>query len=174
MAMAFYDFFANPLLRSGFYESVVANAQNRPYIKVWDSFNKLKNYLKQHCHIWPATTVCPILVSVDEVHVLYTHRGVDDGSDYTLYSRSRSLLNEGVSHDIAFISLSTASSVSNLAPSKALAPSMREKADNRILPAPFTELPFDVHLAAEPLAPGQATLTSVGSLEFTAKFGRPL
>jgi len=51
---------------------------------------------------------------------------------------------------------------------------MRERSNERILQAPFTELPFDVYVAAEPLAPGQATLSSVGSLEFTAKFGRPL
>jgi hypothetical protein len=130
--------------------------------------------LEGHCSKWPAATTCPILVSVDEVHVLYTHRGVDSGSDYTLYSRLRSILNEGVSYDFAFISLSTASHVSSLAPSKDLVPSMREKNNELTLPAPFTELPFDVYVTAKPLAPGQATLTSVGSLEFTAKFGRPL
>jgi hypothetical protein len=174
MAMVFHDFFANPLYRNDFYESVVANARNGPYIKVWESFEKLKNYLEGLCSEWPAKTLCPILVSLDEVHVLYTHRRVDTGSDYTLYSRLKSVLNEGVSYDFAFISLSTASHVSSLAPSKEHAPSMRERANERKLPAPFTELPFDVHLTAEPLTPGQATLTSVGSLEFTAKFGRPL
>jgi hypothetical protein len=51
---------------------------------------------------------------------------------------------------------------------------MRERSDERILPAPFTELPFDVYAIAEPLIPGQETLDSVGSLKFTAKFGRPL
>ena len=61
-----------------------------------------------------------------------------------------------------------------LAPSKEITPSMRERDDERDLPAPFTELPFDVHVAAEPLAADRAALTSVGSLEFTTKFGRPL
>ena len=84
------------------------------------------------------------------------------------------MLNEGVKYDFAVISLSTASHVSSFAPSKEIAPSMRERGDERILPAPFTELPFDVYVADEPLAPDRATLTSVGSLEFTAKFGRPL
>jgi hypothetical protein len=84
------------------------------------------------------------------------------------------VLNEGVKYDFAIISLSTASHLPSLAPSKDIAPSMRERGDERILLAPFTELPFDVYVAAEPLTPGQATLTSVGSLEFTAKFGRPL
>jgi len=84
------------------------------------------------------------------------------------------VLNEGILHDFAFISLSTASHVSSLAPLKELTPSFQERDNERILPAPFTELPFDVHVTAKPLAPDQATLTSVGSLEFTAKFGRPL
>jgi len=126
------------------------------------------------CSKWPAKTFCPILVSLDEIHVLYTHRTVDIHSDYTLYSRLRSVLNEGLEYDVAFISLSTASHVSSLAPSKATAPSIRERADELRLPAPFTELPFDAHVIAQPLTPGQATLTSVGSMKFTAKFGRPL
>ena len=79
-----------------------------------------------------------------------------------------------VSHDLGVVSLSTTIHLSSLAPPKAAAPSMREKADGRILPAPFTELPFDVYIIKEPLAPGQETVTSVGSLKFTAKFGRPL
>jgi hypothetical protein len=51
---------------------------------------------------------------------------------------------------------------------------MRERADDRNLPVPFTELPFDVHIIADPLRPGRFDLKSVGTLEFTAKFGRPL
>jgi hypothetical protein len=175
MAMVFYDFFANPSHRNDFYENVVTNARKGPYIPLWDSFKELKNYLEGRCSKWPfTTTFCPILFAIDEVHFLYTHRRVDSGSDYTLYSRLRSVLNEGILHDFAFISLSTASHVSSLAPAKELTPSFRDRDNERILPAPFTELPFDVHVTAKPLAPDQATLTSVGSLEFTAKFGRPL
>jgi hypothetical protein len=65
--------------------------------------------------------------------------------------------------------MSTASHIS-LAPSKKTAP----RAEEILLPAPFTELSFDIDLIANPLAPGRQTLQSVGSLEFTAKFGRPL
>ena len=43
--------------------------------------------------------------------------------------------------------------------------------ERNFLPAPFTELPFDVNLIANPLAPGRETFDSVGSLEFTARFG---
>jgi len=49
MVMVFYDFFANPLYRNGFYEIVVTKAQNSPYIKVWEYFEKLKNYLEGCC-----------------------------------------------------------------------------------------------------------------------------
>lgn len=174
MAMIFYDFFASQSKRDDFYENVVANSVNGPYINVWESFENLVNKLKQRCSKWPPSKNCPILISIDEVHSLYTHRSVDIGSDYTLYSRLKSVLDEGVQYPFAIISLSTASHIPSLAPSKEIAPSMRERADDFRLPAPFTELPFDVYIAAEPLVPDQATLTSVDSLEFTAKFGRPL
>lgn len=70
--------------------------------------------------------------------------------------------------------MSTASHISRIAPSKKTAPSLREREEAILLPTPFTELPFDVDLIANPLVPGGETLESVGSLEFTAKFGRPL
>ena len=163
MARVFYDSFANPSQRNVFYEGVVAVARKGPYIDVWKSFENLKSSLKQRCSKWPPTTFCPLLVSIDEVDVLYTHRGVDSGSDYTLYSCLKSVLNEGVKHDFAMISLSTASRLSSPAPPKEAAASMRERDNEHILPVPFTELPFDVYVTAEPLAPGRATLTSVGS-----------
>jgi hypothetical protein len=174
MAKAFYDFFADPPQRDRFYGEVVAHARTGRYTEVWATFMKLEVSLKQRCSDWPPAFQCPLLISMDEVHVLYTPRGVDDGSQYSLYSRLRSVVNEGVTHNLAIISLSTASHVSRLDPSKEMAPSMRERDDERVLPAPFTELPFDAHIIAEPLVPGQSTLMSVGSLEFTAKFGRPL
>jgi hypothetical protein len=110
---------------------------------------------------------------MDEVHVLYDQRIADGGSNYTLYSRLKSVLSEVVAEALCTIFLSTVSNVSKLPPSKELAPSLRDREYERFLPAPFTELPFDAHIIAEPLVPGQATLSSVGSLEFTAKFGRP-
>jgi hypothetical protein len=172
MVMVFYDFFADQSERDNFYENVVLKSKE-PYKDVWVSFKNLEKYLKRHCSDWPSPEFCPLFISIDEVHFLYTHRRFDKG-EYTLYSRLKSVLSEGVKYPFVVISLSTASQVSRLAPSKEIAPSMRERSDERQIPAPFTELPFDVYIAAEPLAPGQATLASVGSLEFTAKFGRPL
>jgi len=122
-----------------------------------------------------AAIICPLLISVDEIHALYTHREVDFGSDYTLYSCFKSVLNKGVNRDFAVISLSTEShDVSSLAPAKVFTPSLRERGKERILSAPFTELPFDVYIIAKPLIADVETLTSVGTLEFTARFGRPL
>jgi hypothetical protein len=173
MVMAFYDFFAIPEQREAFYAAVVQKA-GKGSESVWDSFNKLEDCLKKSCSKWPPAAVCPLLVSIDEVHFLYTHRTIDSGSDYTLYSLMKSVLNEGISCGLGVITLSTASHITSLAPSKEVAPSMRERSDERILPAPFTELPFDVYAIAKPLIPGRETLATVGSLEYTAKFGRPL
>jgi len=174
MVKAFYDLFADPSQRNIFYESVIANAKKGPYINVWTSFNRFKLSLTRLCSDWPVATICPFLISIDEVHVLYTHREADIESDYTLYSRFKSILNEGIKHDFAVISLSTASHVPSIAPAKAFSPSLHERGKDRILPAPFTELPFDAHIIANPLIAGAENLTSVGTLEFTARFGRPM
>lgn len=172
MVTVFYDFFAELEKRNGFYEEVVANAK-RGSDNVLRSFFDLENYLKLRCSDWPSSGVCPILISIDEVHVLYAHRS-QDRSDYTLYSRLKSVLYELRQISMAVLCLSTASHIPSLAPSKEIAPSMRERSDERKLPAPFTELPFDVFAIDDPLVSGKEFLNSVGSMKFAAKFGRPL
>lgn len=182
MAKTYYDFFADPSRRDGFYAEVVENARREA--SVWKNcFNRFRDYLKLRCSNWPIDPsphkssdlppTCPLLLSIDEVHVLYT-RKKDEGSKHSLYSCLKSVLSEGTSCSFAVMCLSTANHISILAPSKEIAPSMRERAQERLLPAPFTELPFDIYLKAEPLVPGQANLDSVGTVQFTAKFGRPL
>ena len=168
-----YKFFANTSNRDEFYEDVVKNAREGPYIELGNSFNTFSRGLMDRCSNWLNSKFCPILIAIDEIHNLYTHRRVDVGSNPTLYSLLKSVMNELLKYPVALISLSTVSHVSSLAPSKETAPSVRERSDERFLPAPFTELPFDVFLASEPLRPGQE-MTSVGSLELTSKFGRPL
>jgi hypothetical protein len=172
MATKFYDFFADHSQRDQFYGEVVENARKDPHPKSWESFKLFWNSLKQSCSDWPITSYS-LLISMDEIHVLYDQRIADAESNYTLYSRVKSVLSELVDEELCALFLSTVSSVSKLSPSKELAPSLREREDERFLPAPFTELPFDAHIITKPLVPGQATLSSVGSLEFTAKFGRP-
>jgi hypothetical protein len=120
MAMAFHEFFAIPEQREEFYAAVVQKARTGPYESVWDSFNKLEDYLKKSCSKWSPTTVCPLL-SIDDVHILYTHRTIDSGSDYILYSLMKLVLNEGISCGFGVITLSTASHITGLAPSKEVA-----------------------------------------------------
>jgi hypothetical protein len=174
LAKTFYDFFKDVSQRNDFYQAVILHTSDIHSMDVWESFRVFENGLKQCCSDWPVKSTCPLLISIDEVHLLHTLRHEDIGSSYTLYSRLKSVLSEGVAEDLCTIVLSTATHTSELAPSKEVAPSMRERDDERFLPAPFTELPFDAHIIAEPLSPGQATLNTVGTLEFTAKFGRPL
>jgi hypothetical protein len=169
MAETFYDFFRDTTRRNGFYDGVIANVWSAD---VWASFITLHNGLEKRCFDWPAES-CPLLISMDEVHVLYAHRPRDT-EDYTLYSRMKSVFSEGVSLSFAALCTSTVNHISKLAPSKDVADSFRERDDELLLPAPITELPFDAYIIADPLRPGKATLETVGSLEFTAKFGRPL
>jgi hypothetical protein len=164
MAKVFYDFFARPSLRKGFYEGVVKDAKKGPRVKVWESFKKLEDSLKQRCSNWP-TTVCPLLISVDEVQVL-CNRKEDIGSNCSLYSQFVSVLNEGWNCNFGTITLSTKRNNSGL-PSD-------ERYGERIFSPEFTELSFDLYVIANPLTCGRETLASVGSLEFTARFGRPL
>ena len=51
---------------------------------------------------------------------------------------------------------------------------MDERYDERILWSESTELSFYLYVIANPLACDRETLTSVVSLGFTARFGRPL
>jgi len=54
--------------------------------------------------------------------------------------------------------MSTVSDVASIAPSRETTASLREKYRDRILPAPFTELPFDVYVIADPLVPDKENL----------------
>ena len=131
----------------------------------------------ENCLKWSGTLVgsfCPILQAMDEVHVLFERRNVERQSEHTLYSRLKSVLSEMRTEPFCVIFLSTAGTVSDLAPSQDVAPSMRERSDELELPSPFTELPFDVELISSPLIPGKESIRSVGSLEFTVQFGRPM
>lgn len=107
----------------------------------------------------------PLLISMDEMHVLRTLRQCDTRG-YTLLSMLESVLSDAISEEFCVIFLSTAITTFKPLPS--------ELSETHYIPAPFTEVPFDAHVLADPLLPGRATLTSVGSFEFTAKFGRPL
>lgn len=174
MVKAFYDLFADPSQRNVFYENVIVNAKKGPYINVWASLDNLQGSLVKLCSKWPEASICPFVISIDEVHVLYTHREADIESNHTIYSRFKSVLNEGVKHHFVVITLSTASHVPSFAPAKGSTLSLQEQDKERILPAPFTELPFDVYIIAKPLVAGTETLASVGTQEFTARFGRPV
>jgi hypothetical protein len=79
------------------------------------------------------------------------------------------VLSEVVADKLCTTFLSTASSTFKFAP---LAPSLCKRENEHVLPASFMELLFDTHIITEPLVSREATLSSVGSLEFTAKFGQ--
>jgi hypothetical protein len=175
----FYDLFNTPVRRHKFYLDVIAKSkllvnENVSQNLLAYDFGALHNLLKQRCSDWPASTTCPILISIDEIHVLFEQRAEDLRTPHTLYSRFTSVLSKAISSPFCTISLSTATTIAKRAASKAVPHSMREGANANDLPVPFTELPFDVHIIADPLHPGIYGLESVGTLEFAAKFGRPL
>jgi len=175
IAEKFHSFFSqkNPEPRANFYQRVVNNAAACGNVR--ESLSQLEERLKKCCTEWPTTKTFPILISLDEVHVLYERRSLDqDTGEHTLYSRFSSAMSWLVDCNFAVISMSTSSHFPSLAPSQVIAPSMRERNEELFRPAPFTELPFDAHLIANPLVPDKEKLASVGSLEFTSRFGRPL
>jgi hypothetical protein len=153
MVRTFYNFFNTPAQRHTFYLDVIAKSkllvneiisQN---VLSYD-FDALHKPLVQRCSDWPATKTCPILISMDEIHVLFEQRAEDLQTPHTLYSRLKSVLSRAVSSPFCTIFLSTAINVTKLAPSKAVHPSMcvRALADDRSIP--FTEFAFDVHISS--------------------------
>ena len=177
MVKKFYNLFTDTAKRNEFYAMVIAKGTSTSMTTSMGaanlSFQGAQKTLMEHCSDWPHKKHCPIIISMDEVHVLFNARP-QDRLPRTLYSRFKSVVNELVHRDVCLLFLSTVSSIASVAPSKAVPNSLRERSDYRILPAPYTELSFDAHIIADPLTSGKATLASVGWLAFTAKFGRPM
>jgi len=94
-ARTFYEFFREQSLRSEFYsDQVVLHAEHNSDADCGKHIDQLTADLKRHCSNWPAQS-CPILVSLDEVHGLYTPRKNEDKQTvHTLYSRFKSVLSE--------------------------------------------------------------------------------
>ena len=88
MAHAFYDLFTESSRRSQFYNAVVTR-RDRP-ADPWKALDELHELLKQRCSDWLPLAKCPILISMDEIHVLFDRRGKDTWPPHTLYSRLKS------------------------------------------------------------------------------------
>ena len=121
-------------IRDDFYENVVAKSDANPCIDDGRSFEHFMDDLKRRCSNWPSPKFCPLLIAIDKVHFINTPRRSDNRSDPTLYSLLASVLNEAVMYPFVVISLSTATLVSSLGPSKEIAPSMRGISHKRKLP----------------------------------------
>jgi hypothetical protein len=172
LAKSVYNHFQDEQKRNSLYGHVVRAAQAKgtaTAAEISDAMKRLKRALAKCCSNWDEESYCPIILSMDEVHILYTARGFDTGS-CTVFSLWRSVLSELVTLPFCVLALSTVSRVVKLAPPKSIADSLREQTEDFDTPVPFTELPFDVYIVANPLTPGTKTIYSVGSFEF----GRPM
>jgi len=117
MARTFYEFFREQSLRSEFYDRVVLHAEHNSDADCGKHIDQLTADLKRRCSNWP-TQCCPILISLDEVHGLYTPRkNKDKQTVHSLYSRFKSVLSGLVLCSFGVICMSTASPISSLAPS---------------------------------------------------------
>lgn len=149
IAHGFHEFFANTNNRDSFYNAVVRGSSTLQHQGAGQTWIYFKEALQSRCSDWPEASVCPVLISFDEVHVLFESRA-HDKSEHTIYSHLKSVISSLVD-DFCVIVMSTASSVSKVAPSRLIAPSLiapslRERASDIKLPVPFTELPFDAHI----------------------------
>jgi hypothetical protein len=172
MAMTVYKLFRDKQQRKAFYDNVLERSTPESN-NVSSSLTKTISILSSRCSNWPEK-IFPVVLSLDEVHPLFRTRFEDTPGSHTVFSRLKSVLSELVGHALCVLCLSTVSSVAALAPSSAAADSFREKREDIILPTPFTELAFDAHIIDNPLKSQHATLQTVGTLEFTAMFGRPM
>jgi hypothetical protein len=106
MVKQFYDFFGNTSSRNGFYKRVTDNVpQTTSSEDVTWSFKAFEDSVQMCCSDWPVD-LCPILISMDEIHVLFNLQVQDAGSIYDLYSCLKSVLSEVVSGDFCFLFLS--------------------------------------------------------------------
>jgi len=125
-----------------------------------------------------------LFIYFDEAHCLHdvklTRIRNKDGSNMetekrTAYYSLVSALDELSELNIFSLFLSTASSLAQFAPTQRVMRSARSGDLSWGLQAPFTELPFDMYTAEEPLAiEGQDTLNDVCQIKFMSRFGRPL
>ncbi|THH19412.1 hypothetical protein EW146_g1745 [Bondarzewia mesenterica] len=114
-----------------------------------------------------------LMLYFDEAHVLAQSKAPKNEDDKTLYDVLLSCLNDLRSLPMFSIFLSTNSHVAYFAPIQHLARSARARSNNAHLQAPITETPFDCH-PSFPIRPNQFTLADVTTVEFMARFGRPL
>ncbi|KAF7420956.1 hypothetical protein PC9H_011475 [Pleurotus ostreatus] len=112
----------------------------------------------------------PVILALDEVHVLFNDKR--GSTQHSIYSRLKSVLAD-LGQRIGTVVLSTATFIPLVAPSKEIAPSARERAGDLFLPAPYTELSFDVHCRSHPLSKN-LSLNDIGTLKQVSIFGRPL
>ena len=174
LTQAFFSLFDNEEQRNSFYDKVVvmANPTEDPAI-LQNAASNLQTTLNDHYKDAPSKGYS-FIMALDEVHVLYEPRPQDFGTTHNLFSLLKSVLSDIVGWNFCVVALSTTTSITAIAPSKEVAPSLRERTAKMNPPAPFTELPFDAFLINEPLQDNMVTMSSVGTLKFTAKFGRPL
>ena len=114
-----------------------------------------------------------LVIYVDEAHEL----GSITSNDVTrlhVLSRCFDRLNEFEDKSLYFVGiyLSTNSKMGMLAPAAAWFASARARSPQANLQAPITEVPFDCH--PDKVKPNSLTCADVETLEFIARFGRPL
>jgi hypothetical protein len=111
-----------------------------------------------------------LVIYFDEAHPLMVPK---KGDEKTLYDFLCSCLNEFLASQMFCIFLSTNSSLAQFASPRALARSARIRDGKAETHAPITETPFD---CCEDLMvkPGKLKIKDISTIEFMAKFGRPL
>jgi hypothetical protein len=89
LAKHFYDYFLDQDKRNSFYRTVIKESERRSRASQKESSDALQSVvgdLAMCCSDWTATGLCPIIMSMDKVHVLFETRALDTQSSYTLYS----------------------------------------------------------------------------------------
>jgi len=113
-----------------------------------------------------------LIIYFDEAHPL-TKVVPDKDDEKTLYDFLCSCLNQFLTFPMFCISLSTNSSLAQFASPRALAKSARIRGGKAETHAPITETPFD---CCEDLMVkmGDLKIKDTSTIQFMAKFGRPL
>ncbi|KIL63618.1 hypothetical protein M378DRAFT_24971 [Amanita muscaria Koide BX008] len=119
-------------------------------------------------------TLPPLVVlAFDEAHVLSVEKHQFDTAYFSEFSELRRALRALNELPIFSVFLSTSGQIQNITPPAEGDASSRVQKSKLVLLAPFTELGFD-QMVKEEISDGALTIEDVTTIEFMARFGRPL
>lgn len=137
---------------------------------ILDAYKDVMELMHKRAPETATSITAPIILYIDEIHVLFS-----EGGDFNPYDELCSVLYDIKSLGFPVVFLTTVAHLNlmTISPITGLGPNDWRGRPTPILPAPFTELGFDI-CAEGVVKEDQLTPSDVSTVTFLAQFGRPL